>query len=156
MLNRLQRYFSEHLQLQGEEQDKAHSLHLAAAALLVEVARADFNLDEKEQIAMAGLLTESLALPAEEVDEIIRLALAESREAASLHPFTSLIHAHYSYGEKVSLMEQLWQVAFADGRLDKYEEHLLRKIAELLYLPHRDYLQAKHRVQARLTSSKEG
>ena len=72
------------------------------------------------------------------------------KEAIALHPFTRIVHATFSDAEKIRLFECLWHVALGDGRLDKYEEHMLRRIADLLYVSHRDFIRTKHTVQKRL------
>ncbi len=86
----------------------------------------------------------TLDLGSDEVAEIVELAHEESREATSLHQFTRLINDSHELEDKKRLMTALWQVAYADGRLDKYEEQLLRRIAELLHLRHPEFIQAKH------------
>lgn len=143
MLSRLQDYFREHL-APGADEDPAHRRHLAAAALLIEVARADFEFGDEEDRTIRAALAGTLDLRAEEIDEILRLAVAESREATSLHQFTHLVNESHSIAEKRALMEDLWRVAYADGRIDKYEEHLLRRLADLLHLRHAEFMRAKH------------
>ncbi|MDX1608957.1 MAG: TerB family tellurite resistance protein [Halofilum sp. (in: g-proteobacteria)] len=143
MLPRLQEFFRERLAAEADD-DPVHRRNLAAAALLIEIARADFEFDAEEQRAIESLLTDTLELDEEEVAELVRLATEESREATSLHQFTRLINDSHSIAQKQQLMEQLWRVAFADGRIDRYEEQLLRRIADLLHLRHKEFMQAKH------------
>jgi len=126
------------------------SLALAAAALLVEVARADFHVDDDEEETIGALLRRTLNLGDDEVESLIELAHEYSRDAVGLHPFTSVVHERFDAEEKVRLFECLWRVAFADGNVDKYEEHMLRRIAELLHVSHRDFIRTKLRVQAEL------
>lgn len=145
MLPRIQQFFRDHLAPDGEDAPPAdHRLNLAAAALLIEIARADSDFDASEQAAIEALLADTLELAPAEISELVRLATEESREAVSLHQFTRLINEHYSIEEKRRLMEQLWQVAYADGRIDRYEEQLLRRLAELLHMRHSEFMQAKH------------
>jgi len=145
MLARLQEFFGEHL-APGADSDPDHGRRLAAAALLIEVARADMRIDEGEAALVESLLVSTLGLARDEVDELVRLARAEIDEGASLHQFTHLINEHYAIEDKCRLMEQLWQVAWADGRIDKYEEQILRRLADLLHLRHAEFMQAKHAV----------
>ncbi len=123
--------------------DREHRLRLAAAALLVETARADFSEDGVEQAVMERLLHESLELPREELRELLVEASTELDEATSLYDFTRVINDHYLPAQKLELISAMWRVAYADGRLDKYEEHLIRQVAELIYVPHPDYIRAK-------------
>jgi uncharacterized tellurite resistance protein B-like protein len=125
------------------EESKQHRLHVAAAAMLIETARADFTQDEDEQAAMKTLLSGSLGLPATEVQELMETASNRVDEATSLYEFTRIINDHYSAQQKVQLIGAMWAVAFADGNLDKYEEALIRQVAELTYVPHQDYIRCK-------------
>jgi uncharacterized tellurite resistance protein B-like protein len=144
MLARLQELFRDVRAPAEGGADAAHTRNLAAAALLIEVARADFAFDEDEQRTIEATLRETLDLGDDEVREIVRQATEESREATSLHQFTRLVHETHSLDEKKALMEQLWRVAYADGRLDRYEEQLLRRVADLIHLRHAEFMQAKH------------
>lgn len=145
MIARLQAFFSERL-APGADSDPRHGRNLAAAALLIEVARADVAVDEDEAQLIEGLLIDTLDLGADEVGEIVQLAREEVEEGTSLHQFTHLVNAHFAIEDKVRLMEQLWRVAWSDGRLDRYEEHLLRRISELIHLRHAEYIRARHAV----------
>ena len=127
------------------------SLELAAAALLVEVARADYQVDDDEEQTIGALLRQTLGLQDEEVASLIELAHEYSRDAVGLHPFTSVVHERFDAQEKVLLFECLWRVAYADGNIDKYEEHMLRRIAELLHIPHREFIKTKLRVRDELS-----
>jgi uncharacterized tellurite resistance protein B-like protein len=77
------------------------------------------------------------------LDTLWQLAQEEARSATSLFQFTSLINSSYGYPEKIRLLHHMWEVAWADGRVDRYEEHLIRKVADLLYLSHGDFIRAK-------------
>ena len=125
------------------EESKRHRLHVAAAAMLIETARADFTQDEDEQAAMKTLLSRSLGLPATKVQELMEAASNRVDEATSLYEFTRVINDHYSAEQKVQLIGAMWAVAYADGNLDKYEEALIRQVAELTYVPHQDYIRCK-------------
>jgi len=118
-------------------------MHLAAAALLIETARADFTQDEAEQQAMEALLSRTLDLPVTKVHELIIAAGDQVDEATSLYEFTRVINDHYSAEQKLKLIGAMWAVAYADGDLDKYEEALIRQVAELIYVPHQDYIRSK-------------
>ncbi len=143
MIGRLQAYFRERLAPEAGD-DAAHRRHLAAAALLVEIARADFDYSEDEEGAIRSALASALALEDGEVDELVALAREEAEEAISLHQFTRLVNETHSIDDKRALMVDLWRVAYADGRLDQFEEHLLRRIADLLHLRHSEFMRAKH------------
>jgi len=128
-------------------QSKDHYKHLAAAALLIDVARADYADDPRELIAVRSALQQRFGLSHEELDTLVDLAHNEAANATSSYQFTRIINDECSDTDKFDLIRLMWQVAYADGELDRYEEHLIRKIAELLYVPHSEFIRAKHRVQ---------
>ena len=120
-----------------------HRLHMAAAALLIETSRADFTQDEEEQLTLEQLLSKSLGLGPGEVHALVTQAVERVDESTSLYVFTRVINDFYSAEQKLTLIRAMWTVAYADGRLDKYEEHLIRQVAELTYVPHADYIRSK-------------
>jgi uncharacterized tellurite resistance protein B-like protein len=118
-------------------------LRLAVAALLVEVVRADATIEaaERQQLlrSIGGVLQVEPAVGA----ELLELAEHEAEKAHDLFQFTSRINRHYSAEQKQRLIEQLWRVARADAIVHKYEEHLIRRVADLLHVPHSAYIAAK-------------
>lgn len=149
MLKSFQRFFDEFL-APGTDEEAAdaqeHRLQLATAALLMEMGRADFDVHTMERDRVLSLLAREFRLSPHEAAELAGLGEAEGREAVSLFEFTRTLDEMLSTADKVRMVEMLWQVAYADGALDKYEEHLMRKLADLLHLSHRQLIQAKHRV----------
>lgn len=143
MLNSLKKLFSE--PAGNTEQDADTTRRLAAAALLIEVSRADFTQDADEERAMAALLKDSLHLSQDDVDTLLREASAHVDNATSLYEFTRLVNEHYSVEEKNGLIGAMWRVAYADSELNKYEEHLIRRVAELIYVPHEEFIRSKLR-----------
>lgn len=116
---------------------------IATAALLVEVARADFAQDAEEESAMAKLLVTTLSLDEKTVNELLAEASDTVDNATSLYEFTRLVNDHYDYAEKCQLINAMWQVAYADKSLSKYEEHLIRRASELIYVNHEDFIREK-------------
>jgi uncharacterized tellurite resistance protein B-like protein len=88
-----------------------------------------------------------LQLDRREVKELVALAESRVNEATSLYEFTRVINDHYNAEQKLQLIDSMWVVAYADGNLDKYEEHLIRQVAELTYVPHQDYIRSKLEAQ---------
>lgn len=125
------------------EEALLHRLNVAAAAMLIETARADFTQDAEEQAAMEALLRSSLGLTDEEVSTLMTAATERVDVSTSLYEFTRIINDHYSAAQKIQLIGAMWMVAYADGDLDKYEEALIRQVAELTYVPHQDYIRCK-------------
>ena len=141
MIDLLQKLFTAP---QGDdERDPEHTRRLAAAALLIEVARADARQDADEDAAMQALLQRSLGLAESEARELLAQANDHVDHATSLYQFTRLVNDHYAPQERSELVANLWRVAYADTQLDKYEEHLIRRVAELLYVPHSEFIRTK-------------
>jgi uncharacterized tellurite resistance protein B-like protein len=134
---------------EAAEPDHEHALRLAAAALMFEIVRADASVEESERTVMRAALQSSFGLSTEETGELVRLAETESKGAASLYEFTSLVDAGLDASQKKRIVELLWLVTFADGRKDAHEEHLVRRIAGLLHVPHPDFIDAKQRARER-------
>lgn len=141
MISALKTLF-EHPERESEDA-RLHRVRLAAAALLIETARADFTQGADEEAAMAELLSKTLKLPDNEIKELLVDAEDHVDESTSLYEFTRVINDHYCAEEKVELVGAMWEVAYADGDLDKYEEALIRQVAELTYVPHADYIKSK-------------
>jgi uncharacterized tellurite resistance protein B-like protein len=121
-------------------------LQLTAAALLIELARADYRDDEREQRVIADAVRTTFDLDADTVAELVEEARLRASDATSTHEFTSLINQHFGEAEKIELVRQMWRVAYADGAIDKYEDHLIRKVAELLYVSHSQFIRTKLEV----------
>jgi uncharacterized tellurite resistance protein B-like protein len=119
------------------------SEQLSVALLLTELARADFQTPEVELQRIRELLARRYQLDAAQAEALLQQARATDRDAVSLFDYVQTLNARLDRAGKRELMDMLWQVAYADGRLDKHEEHLLRKLAALLYVPDEDYIKAK-------------
>ncbi len=128
---------------QESDEERQYRINLAAAALLIETARADFTQDAAEEAALEPLLCTALQLQPEQVRGLVEAAEARVDESTSLYEFTRVINDFYSPQQKLALIRAMWAVAYVDGDLDKYEEALIRKVAELTYVPHADYIRAK-------------
>ncbi len=152
MLNAIKAFVEKQIFIpQGSgERPAAHALQLASAALLIEMMRLDEQHHENEQHTIVESLQRQFGLSAGEVAALMALAGEELQQATDYYQFTALIREHYGQAERLALVEQLWRVAAADGVIDKYEEHLVRRISELLYVSHGDFVRARHRVEGEL------
>ena len=124
-----------------------HALRLATAALLFEVVRADGSVTAEERSVMQAAVQSTFDLDAEETRELTELAETASRTAASLFEFTRVVDESFTPEQKKRVVELLWLIAFADTQKDAQEEHLVRKIAGLLHVPHPDFIDAKIRAR---------
>ena len=129
--------------------DTDHRLHVATAALLVEVMRADHHYHDDEREAIVESLARHFGLSEQEVKDIVVLAEDEVENSVDHYAFTSLIKNAFEMPQKIKVIELMWQIAYADKHLEKYEEALIRKISDLIYVPHSEFIAAKHRVLKR-------
>ena len=120
-----------------------HKKHMAAAALFIEVLKSDYEHRDEEWTAIETALHDLFGLSSDEIAQITSLAEEEVHNATSLQGFTRCVNELYTNEEKVKIVEMLWRVALADGVIDKHENHIMRKIGALLYIPHKDYVRAK-------------
>lgn len=124
---------------------------MAAVALLVEVMMADSVIEdsEKEQLAISTMTL--LNLTREESEQLIERAVKKHKELVSLYDLTSVINQQYDQAGKFELITHMWRVAYSDQQWDKYEEHIIRKVADLLYISHQDFVRAKVVVQEQVS-----
>jgi len=143
MVGLFQKFFEQLQDTPPEQPLSVEQLHLATAALLTEVAAADGDFNETEMTTLQQLLKKRYSLSDDALTELTNLAKDQQQNATSLFEFTSLINLHCSAQEKYLLVEAMWEVAFTDGNVDKYEEHIIRRVADLIYVSHSDFIRAK-------------
>lgn len=146
MIQRLLDFFNQHLSADDTSVDPDHQLKLASASLLIEMIRMDHKIDTAEHDMVKALIQKDFQLGDNETEELFELAEEEARNAVDYYRFAKLINEQYDNAKKIQIIENLWHIAYADGELDKYEEHYLRKVAEILHVPHKEFIKAKHRV----------
>ena len=133
-------------------QTQEHALQLATAALLIEMTHADFTVKDEERQAVSTAIQSAFQLTEEETQSLISLAEEEVKQATDMFQFAALINKAFPRERKVLVLEHLWTVAFADAEIEKYEEHLIRKVTALLHLDHKDFIDTKLRVKQRMTA----
>lgn len=148
MLDQIKLFFDEHMKLSAPAEPSKEKLQIACAALYLEMMIMDDKVEAKEQEAVVALIQQNFALTAEQAAALIELAEQQRKQATDYFQFTSLINKAYSMEQKIQLIESLWKIAFIDGTLDMHEEYLVRKIADLLYVPHTEFLMTKYRVSS--------
>ena len=147
MLNRVRNFFDEYLATESSSAaDPDVSARCAAAALLLEMAHMDEAMTPVEQGAIITAVREGFGLSRDQADELIACAQAERDQATDYHQFTSLIAANFDAAQRANLIQRLWQVAYADQVLCKHEEYLVRKVANLLHVPHSVFISTKLRA----------
>ena len=129
-------------------EEREHGYHVATAALLVEMMRADYEVQPEEREAVLRALAAAFDdLSPEETRDLLARAEERADDATSLYEFTQHINRRLDHEQKAHVVELLWRVAYADGDLDKYEEHLVRRIADLIHVPHSVFIRMKHKAR---------
>lgn len=123
-----------------------HALARAAAVLLLEMAVIDTGVDETEMDMIHRAMRGVFDLPADELKALIDEAQLRQHEATSLFEFTSQLRTGLDREARAELVEWLWRVAYADGRVDRHEEHLVRRVSDLLAVPHEEFIRRKLKV----------
>ena len=143
MLADIRRFLDKHLRPADAAATDKHTIEIATAALLVEVVRMDGDVQPAEREVVLRGVRSKFHLQEAEAQTLIDLAEQEAREASDYYQFTSIINRRFSQPQKIRVIELLWEVAYVDQLANPYEEHLIRKLADLLYVDHRDYITAK-------------
>ena len=146
MLNQIQHFLEQQLTFFSAEEDTEAQLKRASIALLLEMIIIDDKDEPVERELVLSIVKKSFSLSDVQATTLIASAEQQRKQATDYFEFTSLINKQCSLEQKIQLIESLWRIAFIDGVLDPQEEYLVRKIANLLYVPHVDFILAKNRV----------
>lgn len=151
MIVKIRRFFEQYIIVTESisEDELEHQLQLACAALMIEVLYADHSVDQSEIDALRKALQDNFDLKIDEAESLIQLAEEERAQATDYYQFTSLINEFYTQQQKRELVTRLWQMAYADHTVHKLEEHLVRRLADLLHVPHSAFMQSKHKASAK-------
>ena len=118
---------------------------LSICVLLIEVSKSDNDYDDSEKEKIIELLKKQFSLNDDQIDILMMMADKKNDEIVSLHELTASLNKEYTYSEKKNVIKMLWDIAYSDGRIDKYEDYTIRKISDLLYIKHSDFIKAKLR-----------
>jgi len=118
---------------------------LAICILMIEVSRSDDNFDDIEKEKILSILKSKYELDDTQLEIIMKIANQKNDDMISLYEWTTIINNTYEYDERVKILRSLWEVAYADNVIDKYEDYTIRKIADLIYVKHSDFIKAKHK-----------
>ncbi len=151
MIGTIKQFFEKNIRPSSGNSDteSGHSIQLATAALLIEMMRADFKTSDDERLAITESVKSKFNLSDQETNTLIQLAENELQSSVGYYQFTSLINKEFTYEQKLKVIEHLWEVAFSDKVLDKHEEHMVRKVADLIYVKHSDFIDAKLKVRGK-------
>lgn len=144
MLATIRRFFEESLDPHAQSNaGRSDPLALATAALMIEIMRVESGEDPTAFARVTRALEEIFELPHAEIEKLIELAEEELSDATDFYQFTRLINQHWGGDERIDLIRNMWRVAWADGSVHHYEEHLIRRIAGLIHVRHSDFIAAK-------------
>jgi uncharacterized tellurite resistance protein B-like protein len=125
----------------------SHALHVAVASLLHESKRVDFAEDEAEHQASQRALVELFGIDAAHIEPLLGEGREKARQLTSYFAPVHLINRVFSIEQRIALVEHLWRIAYADGRLERDEDHFVRKIAHLLHVPNTQCMLARSRAR---------
>jgi uncharacterized tellurite resistance protein B-like protein len=150
MILKIKQFFEQHFVETGAiaSENIERQLQLASAALMIEVLHADHSFDQAELDTLRSVLQDSFDIDQAQANELILLAEAQRAEATDYYQFTSLINEFYTQQQKRDLITRLWQMAYADKKIHRFEEHLVRRLADLLHVPHAAFIQSKHKASS--------
>ena len=125
-------------------------LKIATTALFLEMAYIDFNLASEEEDQISDILVELFGLNPDQVRDLIEISRLQRDRKTDIWTFAGLIKTNFSREQKINILEKLWMIIFADGKVDKFEDHLIHKISDLLGLDHSEMIAAKIKIKNKL------
>ena len=148
MIDRLKKFFSKSPEgvVQDSEHKSEHDVLVAVCALFLEMARVDETFSPGEMETIVTILKEKYGLSPQHAEDLVAEAQKELDESVDLWQFSHLINMHYSEAEKQKILEVLWRIVFVDGKMDRYEHYLMKKLRTLLKLSHDQLIAAKFKV----------
>jgi len=141
LIEKLKKLFAATKHDSVEQSDE--SIRLACLVMMLETAKADHSLDNDELSAIQLYAEQHFELDPETVKMLVQEAKQKADHATSLYEFTSLINENFDEPKKYQVIQSMWRVAYADGQIDRYEEHIIRRAADLLYVEHARFIEAK-------------
>ncbi len=143
-MNLLEKLFNKSTESSVKQQDNNHNLQLATCILLIEVSKSDDDFDKAEQEQIKKLIKNKFELTNEELDYIFSVSNDNHTNMTSLFEWTDIINKECSYEEKLLIIGFMWDIAFTDSKIDKYEDYTIRKVSELIYVKHKDFINLKN------------
>lgn len=155
MIKQIRKFFDSQVKdLRATDQlQNDHALRMATATLMVEMIRADRSVLPSEKKLLLKSFCERFQLNSAEAEDLFQLAEDKADHATSLHEFTKVLNQQLDHAGKNRIVELFWDVALADDHIDKHEDYLVRKVSELIHVPHHEFIKAKHRAQEKIKTS---
>jgi uncharacterized tellurite resistance protein B-like protein len=150
MLSKIKDFFQQNMAIQETFQEttgKNNNVAIATCALLLEMAHTDEEFSDIEKSEIKKIMQKEFDLSGETLSQILELSEEDRQQSLDLWQFTNLINQNYTKEQKINVIENVWRVVFADEKVDKYEEYLVRKLSYLLNLDHKDMITAKLKIK---------
>ena len=144
MKNFFSKFFNKQEVIEEKKVDKVVS---ACISLMIEVSLADQSIDKSEIESLKKTLSNKFNIEEAQISSLISAGKESQEESTSLYEFTRVINDDFSFEEKYDLIKSMWEIAFADGNVDKYEEYVIRKVSDLIYISHEEFIKAKMEVK---------
>ena len=147
-MNFKKKFFGENRPSNFDQEKKSDScdIQVATCALLLEMANIDGEFSKEEQENIVSLLNKKFQMPSDYAEELIETSQKELNNSPDLWQFTNRINQNYSRAKKMQIVEMVWEVVYADGKLDKHEDYLAHKLGKLLRFSHRELMDAKVKI----------
>ena len=148
MIDLLKKFFGKSTEIAAanQEEKNSHDIRVATCALFLEMANIDGEFSDSEQENIVSILKENYQLSDEYIAELLEASNEELKQSIDLWQFTHLINQNYSTEEKIRIIEMVWKIVYADGKLDGHEDYLVHKLAKLLRLTHKQLIDAKLKI----------
>lgn len=148
MINLVKEFFGKTISTDSDQKKKeeSHDIRIATCALLLEMANIDGEFSEEEQKNLISMLKKNFQLSDEYTAELIKSSQKELQGSIDLWQFTNLINQNYSRDEKIHIVEMIWEIVYADEKLDKHEDYLIHKLGKLLRLSHKELINTKVKI----------
>jgi len=150
MWKKIEKFFLDQKEPPNSKGHKDEELHIAASALLVEAALMDGEIDKFEKGKIINLLKREFNYDSASSERLLREAIRRNTDTQEIYSFVKIITKNFNYGERLRIIEMLWEVVYSDGKLHDYESSLLRRLVGLLHIEARDAVDAKNKALKRL------
>ena len=143
-MNLLDKLFKKSSDSTSDSNLDIHQLQLATCILLIEVSKSDDDYDEVEQEKIISLVKDKFSLTDGEIEEVFSVSNNHHNKMISLFEWTDIINKECSYDQKLVIIGFMWDIAFIDSKIDKYEDYTIRKVCDLIYVKHKDFINLKN------------
>lgn len=129
---------------------------LAAAALLVHTAAIDGNISDGERAKLHSIIKQRFDLDDDATDQLVAAATTAEERAIDLYQFTSRLNRSLDEQSRVRMVEMMWQIVYADGKVTEFEDNLVWRAADLLGISGNERIALRQRVSGQVVGSDNG